>query len=368
MTTQQIRRGLILLVVSFGIIGAGFYASRVRNLNAVSSLIRCQDHASGREQCYENVLVRIAKEQSPRAALNAIWDTRETLPDLFYYCHAIGHTLGSIGYLKARGDVRAALGEAKDISVCTNAYIHGVLIDYTEEKAHAGEDVRTLAEGACGVGNGASTLASRLQERSCYHGLGHGMMGLGAYDITRALALCRQAASTEEFRTSCHFGAFMEYMVDAHPESVQRLARADAPASLSYLKECASILADAKPICYFGVFADFLYAHPAPLDPGIRAAYVNEGFALCEKVPDAFRHYCGFGVGYIINFVIAADKTASRDLCLTGPTAAARGACLEGVARRYLISGADEAAAFCARVPTEFSEGCHAVSKTVPLP
>lgn len=345
---------LVLLALGFwGTVLLGSVPESRDRAAFIAQLAQCRGQDVS-EACFRGLLVTVARERGVRAALAAIRDVKDALPELYYGCHQTGHLLGALGYEEHRGDVRPALKEVEDISVCTNAYIHGVLIEYVAQ--HADADVAGLGRNACGE-DADKGGPERLAQRSCYHGLGHALTVKAVYQVPRALGFCDKTSFSEELKHGCYFGALMEYMMSAHPDEA------------AYLRLCDTLAQRYQPVCYFGAFSNHLYNAPLILTGAARAQAVAQGFALCRQAPPEYRFSCWYGIGYIVNFMLAADKSTAGEECLRhGASRSERAACIEGAARRYLTMGQDEVEAFCGVVPAGYQAGCRGVIAHPGLP
>ena len=138
-------------------------------------------------------LIAVERAHGAPAALAELGTRIEDEPGLAGVCHAIAHDLGHEAIAEVGGNAAKALKSRDD--VCGGGFTHGVIEVALGASKHPERDLLTIC--------------APVQDGSCFHGVGHGLMFATGMDVDRSLALCDHAPSAQ-LASRCGEGVFMQ--------------------------------------------------------------------------------------------------------------------------------------------------------------
>ena len=282
--------------------------------------------------------------------------------------HLLGHAVGDVLY-KQEG--------MEGIKVCTddlrNACSHSIVVGtLLESGTEVLPQIVQLCKQAPG-GKGAYTM--------CVHGLGHGVLAFAAYDMVKAMEICKQTG-TQEFHNSeigqCVGGMTMEMVAGVHDRDAWEKQYKNIFKEGDPLSPCNEdyIPDNAKSFCYTYLTPRLLAAAGADLgnpDP----KYYPKAFSYCELIPksrtsDRSTCFASFGKEFA---VLANDRNPQTveimsneklikiyDWCNSGPSKEGLTPCLNSALQSLYWGGENTPGVsirFCEIIPDKKeSESC----------
>ncbi|NQW73930.1 MAG: hypothetical protein HQ453_14485 [Actinobacteria bacterium] len=140
-----------------------------------------------------DAVIAIQVQEGSRRALDALSLLAQRELGVSGVCHAISHDLGHAALDQAGGRVGDALNDRDD--ACGGGFTHGVIEQALAESADPQAAMLTVC--------------APMQDGSCWHGVGHGLMFASGMAQGRALAGCDNAPSTL-LSNRCGEGVFMQ--------------------------------------------------------------------------------------------------------------------------------------------------------------
>ncbi|MBA2461060.1 MAG: hypothetical protein H0V45_04725 [Actinobacteria bacterium] len=279
-------------------------------------------------QCYEQAFGNLSFERGPRTALAEFGDAMRTNRVVESDCHRIAHTIGSAALARYEGKIATAFSQGA--STCWSGYYHGIL-----ERAFIGANSRlemgSIARSVC---EDSTVRASTWLAYQCVHGLGHGLMIQGGYDLQLALSICDDLR-TDWDRTSCFGGTFMENLSSSYGVRSRWLKDDDL------VFPCNSVGDRYEGSCYLLVTSRILQATGYDWEKAARtcAGVERKWVATC------FQSYGRDASGF-------TRQSARRIIRLCALAGHGRADCVYGAARDVTANdaGGDRAAKLCRRV------------------
>jgi len=157
------------------------------------------------------------EEYIDQIGANGIIDSLNTV---YEGCHSQAHDLGKIIYAKTK-DISSALRICGDS--CYTGCMHGVLMeafstarDVNDEEGHI--DLDKLKPQLKQICLDNKEMQTGYGPGECSHGVGHALMFLSGYNITRAIEACKQFDNAN-LAYFCADGVYMEYMTVKETET-----------------------------------------------------------------------------------------------------------------------------------------------------
>lgn len=297
------------------IVGAGFRPHGQEYPGADAKLLlprEClkDENRSKRIACVIDALEEPIKKYGVRPHLDAL--EREFLQNDsaasggITACHDIAHGIASAG-VEALADVRAVLGSCTNL--CTFGCYHGAVERYVARGGRITETIQTLCSDVDQAGRSA-----------CFHGLGHGVAEVSAYDLKRSFALCGKLLSDDE-RRECGFGVFMEVF---EPST---FGRASLPIPEDLPGFCSSLS---------GVYAEACFRLSGAYEHA-RSRDARSAFRVCQAVDPDGRWSCAVGFGQNVYFSFQGKPQEILSLCAAGSEDQIR-ACVHGALMSSVVS------------------------------
>ena len=216
-----------------------------------------------------DVLAILARKGS-RSALEALGRLAQREPGVSGVCHAISHDLGHAALDQAGGRVGDALNERDD--VCGGGFTHGVIEQALAESADPQAAMLTVC--------------APMQDGSCWHGVGHGLMFASGMAQGRALAGCDNAPSTL-LSNRCGEGVFMQlFSADLAAGNAAGEQEPIARNPQAARKVCQSTRSPHDAQCWFYSPVVWLTVHPDDFDGALswcRGAGSTFGKTMCAR-------------------------------------------------------------------------------------
>jgi hypothetical protein len=301
----------------------------------------CQD---GNEHCpvmYLNELNKTASRQDVLRTfshLNLLYDKSD------FYCHHVGHHLGSWLYYYTK-DLKEALNYAS--MFCGGSNYHGILTSYFEQEyqGHNVDKYQIKVAHLCPIDE---ENVNWMHERDCIHGIGHGLTKLYNYNTTAAVGHC------DEFmplwaQSACSRGVFME-----NSDYFFKTGKGDFDKKDIY-SPCDKTIEKFVPQCYS--------EHTSYLLERNNYSY-DDTFAQCDNIsPDKFVKYCYNGIGKTLVYVGFTNPEKAIKNCYQGSQPAYRNDCLKGTVKTMLKQDAKTGPVFkfCSLSDVDFRSECHKI-------
>ncbi len=282
---------------------------------------------------------------------NGIIDSVQKVAPL---CHDEEHDLGKVIYSKVQ-DVGNALRTCEDS--CNSGCMHGVLMEFFATKKNAVsqtqaedqpqanpdahidlDDVKDSIDTICGIGDktGNAIMASMYKQGDCAHGVGHALMYLANYDITKAMNYC-SLFTMKQLAYYCATGAYMEY-ITTHDKQ-------DTETNKDIFFPCVGAQ-------YPGACFRYKMAHVVP-------RFYNGGGTvkgmqdLCLKMDVKDELGCLHGMGNGNYAFLANNQVTVQQLCNVG-TQDDQYVCIEGAIERLARYLPDRAKLQCSTLTTDW--------------
>jgi hypothetical protein len=152
------------------------------------------------ESCIRNAMIALTARYGPTHALHALADLkREGLVSPEVDDHQLAHQIG-------RTTAQSFGVSPQAFFLCVSEFNNGCEHGYFEYVMKRVPSAKDAVVVLCDTLNDSFSHKFKF---SCYHGAGHGIMMLYAYDLNESLAVCDQLNS-HEGREGCWQGVFME--------------------------------------------------------------------------------------------------------------------------------------------------------------
>jgi hypothetical protein len=288
--------------------------------------------------CIQQAFGNIAYRQGVERALSLFERELGRSTSVKQDCHRVVHMIGAAALERFRGDVARTL--AAGSATCGSGYYHGVL-----ERAFVGVETRAgLVDVARGLCVADTIRPQGFLDYQCRHGLGHGLMIQGGYDLPLALETCERLQTGWD-AVACYGGAFMENATTLWGYRSPWLDEKDP------LSPCEEIAERHRRWCYLRAPTRIV----ASERQDVRAVA-----GTCATLPADYAEPCLRGLGREVANM--SDYAPKRIVELCGRVGVGTDLCFYGAARtigeRAALSGPRSAARMCARAPTSRRDAC----------
>lgn len=261
---------------------------------------------------YQNELIELSSK-NPEQAFIRFREILNENPLSYNTCHGIAHQMGhetydAFGFQKAM-EVQNAL--------CGAGYVHGVIegrFGLLREK-----DILDELPTLCEKGN-----------KSCYHGIGHGLMIATNLNVSKSPAYCDLIPGVGA--RNCYDGAWM-HIFDLEESGAREIIEGPIQPTSDFVTESVSLCATTSEIyrtsCYF--YLPRIYAH-------YEETVFEEYRSLCENVEHDYQIVCAAGSGHSVMKYHIVDPNASINRCNAYNTKELVLACKEGGFLYYLFA------------------------------
>jgi hypothetical protein len=317
-----------LFVIAVALL-AGFRASRDPSSRLRAELRRVPFAG------HQAVFARYLSQLPAREILDVVEEAND-------FCHTAAHPLG-MAIFEARRDLHESFDACGNR--CTGGCFHGVLTAAVKTYASAEHPrqntdapvtfEQVLAHGKAICERPDAQAASR--KGSCVHGIGHALMLLSGFDLSKAIEGCR-AFSGEHLQYYCVSGVYMERDMKYGVED----ANAGTP-----LAPC-----DAEhqfPAACFRYKIIRLFPTGATVDSVSQA---------CLGLPEHQRRGCLHGLGYAAQQFIAARPERLGHICRAGDLNDRR-MCVDGAIYSLAGFGRTAAETACSGLDADLKAHCH---------
>ncbi len=281
-----------------------------------ASLAECKnDDDSNDFRCYATYYAAKSYAQGKEATFSDLKTAFETDQYVKAECHQITHIIGRTGYKKYGGlDKAYAQGD----SFCWSGYYHGAIEQAINDIG--GDKIASQAPVVCK--SFADKRIYSFDHFNCVHGLGHGMMAVGAYDLPDSLELCDNLTSDWE-RSSCYGGVFMEnVMVATRGDGTSAYFKDSEP-----LYPCTFVRTPYKEQCYLMQTSQVLQKNGYDF---------SATFQECTKADSAFVDTCYRSLGRDASGSTSSDRDRTIANCRLAPDANALHNCMLGAVRDFV--------------------------------
>ncbi len=262
---------------------------------------------------YQDDLLKLTR-QDPRQAFSEFRKILAADPLSYNTCHGIAHQMGHEAF-ETFGFQTAMMYQE---GICGAGYIHGIIearFGLLQEK-----DLFAELSTICDEGN-----------KSCYHGVGHGLMVATSLNVPRSLTACDVLPA--DGRRNCYDGVWMHIFDLEESGAVHEFVNATAIPAAEVIDQRIALCAAAdeayRTSCYFYLPRIFAHAAEAPF-----AALVS----FCDKIDLKYQGVCGAGVGHMTMKYHMADPKSALAKCVEFAIPAMVGACKEGGFLYYLFA------------------------------
>jgi len=281
------------------------------------------------------------EEYIDKIGANGILDGIE---ELWPKCHSQAHDLGKVVYAKVR-DLGLGLRICADR--CYSGCMHGVLMEaFTSAQSSTHDhinfrELRSIMKKVC-YENEQMTASYRPPD--CAHGVGHALMFLTKYTISRAIEACA-GFDDPSMHYACITGAYMEYITERHAEDKK---------SKSLFYPC-----DSHPYA----IACGRYKVPfVTLDHYRQGKELDDLIGKCLELEGQVRRGCFHGLGNAHVYFIVRQLVSIKDVCLHGDEQD-RMLCIDGAMERMGKYHGDRALGACAALNGKYHAACRAAAK-----
>lgn len=292
MKITSVRIGALLLLIAL-FLGAGLLSEWGKGLEAKNLYPEVAELAVVTDWSLQDYQSYFQKLSDRKGALYAFDVLREAPLVPGIDSHLLGHVIGDMLY-RERG-IKGIQYCTQDFrNACSHSVVIGILLEHGEGSLPEIADTCREAPG----GKGAYTM--------CFHGLGHGVLAYNAYDLTRAVEMCKEVGTKEHNNgeaIECIGGATMEMIAGVHDrgaweKQVDNYFKQDDalyPCDASFMPD------DARGVCYAYLTPRLFMAvgtEPLAPDPEL----IPKAFSFCRALPpgkDRTACYGGFGKEFV---------------------------------------------------------------------
>jgi len=346
--------GVIVVVAAALIVGvfrgtfAGYVSARLE-ATAVQTLKACAER-SDLIACARPTLAALLEHENGSVVMRLLADNFPAQT-----CHYMGHVVGQDLFLRYH-DPQAALAQCS--ADCSSACAHGVIgedfiqiagIDADFDPAHlSADDIHVLGTRLCALPNGC-------------HAVGHALY-LAYQDVGPSLTMCANI-STNDKRTNCDNGVFMEYTNELASKSAWKEGvPGTVPSADSLATFCDWPTAEERNQC----FSFFPWIVIDTLTRGSTAttssAALTTVVTICAGLSDPQDRYsCINAVGQDVRNPILTTPRPARMVCDMFPTLEAQKICVSGIIDQAdQFNKANEALSFCGTLDNgSLRESCY---------
>lgn len=282
------------------------------------SLDECRGNATEASQqfrCYATYYAAKAyygDKQATFADLKAAYDSD---PYVKAECHQLTHIIGRTGYKKYGGLDKAYVhGD----SFCWSGYYHGAIEQAIND---IGSD-KIAAQAPAVCDSFAKQRPYSFDHFNCVHGLGHGLMAVGAYELPDSLKLCDVLTSDWD-RSSCYGGVFMEnVMVASRGDGTSAYFKDSEP-----LYPCTFVERSYKEQCYLMQTSQVLQKN------GYDFA---KTFAICAQADEGFVDTCYRSLGRDASGSTVSNRDRTVAICRLATDRDGLIGCMLGAVRDFV--------------------------------
>ncbi len=318
---------------------AGPVTSLVSSGEPVGSLEECQKAAAPDFRCYATHLANKTYYEGREPVFAEIKTAYESDQYIKAECHQLTHIVGRTAYKKLGGlDKAYAQGD----SFCWSGYYHGAIEQAITDIG--GDKIKADAPAVCK--SFAEKRPYSFDHFNCVHGLGHGLMAVGSYNLPDSLELC-DVLETDWDRSSCYGGVFMEnVMVASRGNGVGAYFKDSEP-----LYPCTFVKAAYKEQCYLMQTSRVLQKNGYDF---------TKTFAECEKADVGFTNTCYRSLGRDASGSTISDKDRTIATCQLAPNREALEGCTLGAVRDFVsyYHSDQQALALCDGFGGDIGEMC----------
>lgn len=311
--TAKFRRTFLLIPILLCVVAVGGWLLKTAFEHRGFFAYHANILASPTFRSYQDELLVLVR-RDPQLAFARYRDILASEPLSYNTCHGIAHKMGhetfeTFGFQKAM---------SFQDGLCGAGYVHGVI------EARFGllqeHDILKKLPTICDNDN-----------RSCYHGIGHGLMVTTHLDIQRSLAYCNLLPALG--RRNCYDGVWMHIFdleESGAPHADQNTAiTLDAATVRARVSLCAHTQEPYKISCYF--YLPRIYAHE------VEASF-SDFRTLCDQTEANYQRTCTAGVGHAFMKYHIAEPEISLSKCNAFETDDFISACKEGGLLYYLFT------------------------------
>lgn len=230
-------------------------------------------------------------------------------------CHQLTHIVGRTGYRKYGGlDKAYAQGD----SFCWSGYYHGAIEQAINDIG--GKKIAAQAPQVCQ--SFAKKRPYSFDHFNCVHGLGHGMMAVGSYNLPDSLKLCDNLTSSWD-RSSCYGGVFMEnVMVATRGNGTTAYFKDNEP-----LYPCTFVERAYKEQCYLMQTSQVLQKNGYDF---------SKTFEVCGQADVGFVDTCYRSLGRDASGSTVSNQDRTIAICRLAPNHDALMGCMLGAVRDFV--------------------------------
>ncbi|NBV77732.1 hypothetical protein EBR66_06230 [bacterium] len=240
----------VLILVGVGMVFASAaWLFRYSKINENDSVVRdartivatCRS-VTDYSKCYEREIPNLSGPRSVAYIFKVIAQIR-VLDPRYQFCHLAAHKVGALRVLDDPEKWIDALHENPHDGLCSNGFIHGVIIGKFRDRVITDEQFRDELpqfERACEPTD--SWQPSGLDKAMCYHAIGHLFTFVTNADMHRSLAMCRAVAAgpRDAYLRVCQEGVFMQVYQPVEPDDFELLTHLPyVPTKDTFRKFCA---------------------------------------------------------------------------------------------------------------------------------
>ncbi len=267
--------------------------------------------------------------------------------------HANAHEFGRLLY--------TVLGMS-GIAVCDMQFSMGCYHEFMGQAiAHEGVEIVHALAAEC------DTLADKVHQSGCRHGIGHGIqswLGYKPKDLLRGLDICKNISNSfKDLLGGCSSGLYMEYNLRIMLASDATLRPMDTD---NFFSPCDIVPKESLPTCVFWLPQWWMsvqrsaHAQAYNFTPNYLADYKQSG-TLCRKLALSreLEDYCFQGIGATVSGAAPSVQPAI-DACDTAATTLREKVLCRGlVAAVHWFDEGDKAIEACKGLTGEAFEYCH---------
>lgn len=340
--SRQAWLAVFIVVVSAGIASVIVLTApdeRSRLAAASSSLDDCREQAANDFRCYGLYYAAKMYNDGKDGTFQDLKAEYETDGFVKAECHQLTHIIGRTAYKQFGGLDKAY--EQGD-SFCWSGFYHGAIEQAITEIGPEG--ITANAPSVCE--SFAKKRMYSFDHFNCVHGLGHGLMAVGQYNLPDSLKLCDVMGNNWE-QASCYGGVFMEnVMVASRAGGVGGYFKDSEP-----LYPCTFVDTAYKEQCYLMQTSNVLQKN------GYDFA---KTFAECAKADAAFVSTCYRSLGRDASGSTVSDKERTLEICRLAPDNDGLHNCMLGAVRDFVsyYHSDKQALELCAGFDAEIASAC----------
>jgi len=173
--------------------------------------------------------------------------------------------------------------------------MHGVIMEYVDNKYHGDVDVQTLKKICEGFDD-------PLSKNNCIHGLGHELAAKVTKNLSDVLDLCEEISTDKSAESACESGVLMEYSkgtAGSGQHSHEPVGQKELP--------CRDLPDKYQEVCYVSQGSYGQY------NPG-QQDFVKS-YEYCSSIPEAYVQHCMLAVSERAVMAAAENIVQLNDFC-----------------------------------------------------